>query len=232
MIKSLQAIVFLTLSFSHPAWAQTPKEFALKSKSWITCQPEDSSPQNLFNCCVYRARTIQVENIQNLETIYLKADPKLCLNPDLQNLRFKLNVKTQDGVYSYLLESPRVEDTPFYSNQQRPTSFWIHFVPRFDFPLGEYWKTDFFSFLSPKIGIDEKVMPGLSNRLFGGDATTILGWKMQSSKLVFSNQYASACPPHMSGQCLYQENKFNEIWLNQDSQAQKTRTRSEVNKID
>jgi hypothetical protein len=68
MIKSISAIIYLTLSFSLPAWAQTSKEFELKSNSWIKCQPEDSSPQNLFNCCIHRARAIQVDDIKKLET--------------------------------------------------------------------------------------------------------------------------------------------------------------------
>lgn len=205
-------VIFSLISLE--TYAQTPFNLDLKPKSGIECEPLDPNASNQFACCVKLAQTIESADGN---TLHLKADPKLCLNPDLQDLKFDLMSTRPNGIKIYSLSSPSIEHTPFKSYSGNPTRFWLAINSSFEFPKKTYPSDGVHSFIVAPLRI-EQTMPDNSTKVtFSTELSTVLGWKYLNQQIVSEKFESYDCSnrfePHKT--CTDRIRTYELNWLNQ-----------------
>ncbi len=103
----------------------------------VTCNANDHSPRNLFNCCVSRAQRITFKKNSPQEMmkpiVVLESEGQICRDAHLQRLEFSFRMQTPSGLRVFDLTSPKIENTPFFSSRGLPTKFWLNLASNFEF---------------------------------------------------------------------------------------------------
>lgn len=214
-MKIIRFTPFILLLIVFTAHAQSPFHLELKTDPKVFCEPQNPNSDNQFACCVHLARTIVLDPN---DTLHLRADPKLCLNPDLQNLKFSLTHARPDGVRIYELSSPQIEQTPFKSYSGYPTRFWIAINSYFVLPNKVYPSANgVHSFVMAPLSVEQTLPNGSKKTSYRAELSTTLGWKYLSA-VTLSDQierYSCANPFNPQQNCLVRIKIIEETWQSQ-----------------
>lgn len=211
ILKFTPVLLLLT---AFAADAQISFDLELNADPRAVCEPQNPDADNQFACCVKRARGMELDS---QDTLHLRADPKLCLNPELHHLQFSLRTARPDGIRIYELSSPSIEQTPFKSFSGYPTRFWIALNSYFDFPKKVYPSNGVHSFVISPVRIEQTLPNGSVKVHFESELSTVLGWKYLNSVTLSerTERYSCANPFNPQQNCLVRIKVLEQTWLNQ-----------------